>query len=189
MKFNVNKMVKLAMLAALSIILMLCTRFPILPWAKFLEFEFADVPALIGTFLYGPVEGFIITVVMSLVQAFTVSAESGPIGFVMHVIASGTLVLVSGAIYKKVHNFKGAILALIAGSLSMTLIMIPSNLILTTIFLNVPVETVKSMLLPTIIPFNLIKSVGNSAVTVLVYKHVGRILRGSAVEDESIWTT
>jgi len=189
MKFSVNKMVKIAMLAALSVILMLYTRFPIIPMAPFLEFEFANVPILIGTFLYGPVTGFAITIVMALVQATTVSAQSGWIGFVMHVIATGTQVLVSGIIYKKVHNFKGAIIALVAGCLSMTLIAIPSNLIFTVIFLRVPVETVKGMLLPAIIPFNLIKSVGNSVVTVLVYKHAGRILRGSTVGNESIWST
>lgn len=181
MKFNANKMVKMAMLAALSIVFMLYTRFPIIPMATFLEFEFADVPILIGAFLYGPAAGFIITVVMALVQAFTVSAGSGWVGFVMHVLATGTLVLVSGTIYKKVHTFKGAIIALVAGCLSMTLISIPANLIFTVIFLKVPIEVVKGMLIPAIIPFNLIKSAGNSAVVVLVYKQVVKIFRRSEV--------
>lgn len=186
MKLDVNKLVKLAMLAALSIMLMMLIRFPVIPAAPFLEYEPGDVPALIGAFIYGPAAGFMITAVVSLVQAITVSAGSGWIGALMHVIATGTMVVVAGSIYKRMHTLKGAILALAAGSICMTLVMIPLNLVMTTMFLNVPYEAVKAMIIPAIIPFNLIKAVANSALTVLVYKPVGRILKaqtGSAVTE------
>ena len=91
MKFGVNKMVKMAVLSALAIVLMLAVRFPIIPAASFLEFEPADVVILVAAFLYGPVEGLIVTVVVALVQALTVSAASGWVGLVMHVISSGHL--------------------------------------------------------------------------------------------------
>ena len=58
----------------------------------------------------------------------------------MHLIATGTMVVVAGIIYKRVHTMQGAIIALVLGSLSMSLIMIPLNLYFTTKFLNVPVE-------------------------------------------------
>ena len=95
----------------------------------------------------------------------------------MHLIATGTMVIVAGLIYKKIHNFKGAILALIVSSIAMTLIMIPLNLIFTTKFMNVPMETVKSMIVPVIIPFNLLKASLNSVLTVFVYKPVSKFLR------------
>jgi len=177
MKQDVNKMVKMGMLAALSLMLMFLVRFPLIPAAPFLEYEPGDVPALIGAFLYGPGAGLVITIVVSIVQAFTVSASSGWIGALMHIIATGTMVMVAGYIYRKMHTFKGAILALFAGSLSMTLIMIPLNLVFTTLFLNVPYEAVKAMLLPAIIPFNLLKATINSTITVFVYKAVGKVLR------------
>lgn len=177
MRNDVNKMVKLAMLAALGVLLMMLVRFPIIPSAPFLEYEPGDVPALIGAFVFGPGAGLIITVVISLVQALTVSAGSGWIGALMHLIATGTMVLVAGFIYKKTHTFKGAILSLVAGSLCMTLIMIPLNLIFTTMFLNVPFQAVKAMILPAIVPFNLIKTGANSVITVLVYKSAAKVLR------------
>jgi riboflavin transporter FmnP len=59
----------------------------------------------------------------------------------------------------------------------MTGVMAILNLIFTPMYMGVSIEMVKGMLLPIIIPFNLIKSIGNSAVTMLVYKSVGRILR------------
>ena len=177
MKYNVNKLVKLALLSALSILLMMVIRFPIIPSAPFLEYEPGDVPALIGAFLYGPGAGLLITTVVSLIQATTVSAGSGWIGAIMHMVATGTMVLVAGFIYQRMHTFKGAVIALLAGSVGMTLVMIPLNLFFTTRFLGVPVEAVKAMIVPVIIPFNLIKAVGNSALTVLVYKSVARVLR------------
>jgi len=177
MKYDVNKLVRLALLSALSILLMMVIRFPIIPSAPFLEYEPGDVPALIGAFLYGPGAGLLITTVVSLIQAITVSAGSGWIGAIMHMVATGTMVLVAGLIYKRMHSFKGAVIGLLAGSVGMTLIMIPLNLFFTTRFLGVPVEAVKAMIVPVIIPFNLIKAVGNSALTVLVYKSVAKILR------------
>jgi len=90
MRFDANKMVKMAVLAALSVTLMFVVRIPF-PLATFLEYEPGDVPALIGAFIYGPAAGFIITVVVSLVQAVTVSAGSGWIGALMHMIATGTM--------------------------------------------------------------------------------------------------
>lgn len=184
MKYDVNKLVKLALLSALSILLMMVIRFPIVPSAPFLEYEPGDVPALIGAFLYGPGAGLLITAVVSLVQAVTVSAGSGWIGAIMHMVATGTMVLISGLIYKRIHTFKGAVIALAAGSIGMTLMMIPLNLFFTTKFLGVPVEAVKAMLVPAIIPFNLIKAVGNSALTVLVYKSVARVLRIETAASE-----
>lgn len=176
-KSEVNKMSRLAMLAALSILLMFLVRFPLIPAAPFLEYEPGDIPALIAAFLFGPAAGVLVTLAVSIIQAFTVSAGSGWIGAIMHFIATGTMVAVAGYIYKKIHTQKGAAIALIAASISMTLVMIPLNLIFTTKFMNVPMEAVKAMIVPIIIPFNLLKASINSTLTFLVYKPVGRVLR------------
>lgn len=177
MKADVNKLARLAMLSALSIMLMFLVRFPIIPAAPFLEYDPGDIPALLGAFLFGPGAGFIITLVVSLIQAMTVSSGSGWIGAIMHLIATGTMVIVAGTFYRRVHTLKGGIISLILGTLSMTLIMIPLNLYFTTKFLNVPYEAVKAMLIPAIIPFNLLKAGINSTLAFLVYKPVGKIMR------------
>ena len=118
-----------------------------------------------------------VTLVVSIVQATTVSAGSGWIGAIMHFIATGATVTVAGLIYRRVHNFKGAILALAAGSICMTLVMIPLNLFFTTKFMQVPVEAVQAMLIPIIIPFNLLKATLNSILTIFVYKPVGKFMK------------
>ncbi|NTV91343.1 MAG: ECF transporter S component [Clostridiales bacterium] len=177
MKVSVNQMVKMGVLAALSIVLMMVIRFPIIPGVTFLEYEPADVPILIGAFLFGPLPGLAITVVVSVIQALTVSAGSGWIGAMMHVIATGAFVMVAGTIYKKVHSLKGAIIGLAAGTLTMTAVMIPLNLLVTPLFLGYPIEDVIKLLVPAIIPFNLLKGIINSTLTALVYKSVGKVLR------------
>ncbi|TCO78957.1 ECF transporter S component [Marinisporobacter balticus] len=177
MKYNVNKMVKLAMLSAMGLMLMMLIRFPIIPAAPFLEYEPGDVPALVGAFLFGPGAGFMITAIVSIIQGFTVSAGSGWIGALMHIIATGIMVVVASNIYKRMHTLKGSIIGLIAGSACMTLIMIPLNLVLTTLFLNVPFDVVKAMIIPAIIPFNLFKTATNSIITIFVYKAVGKVLK------------
>jgi len=180
MKNEVKNLVRLTMLSALSVLLMFLIRFPLIPAAPFMEYEPGDVPALIAAFLFGPGAGVLVTLIVSLIQAMTVSAGSGWIGAIMHFIATGTMVIVAGVIYKKVHTFKGAIIALIASSITMTLVMIPLNLIFTTKFMNVPVDAVKAMIIPVIIPFNMLKASLNSVLTVFVYKPVGKFLRVDA---------
>lgn len=177
MNKQLNKMVKMGVLCALSIVLLLLIHFPIIPSASFLEYEPADVPLLIGAFMYGPLAGLVMTVVVALIQATTVSAAGGWVGLVMHIIATGTFVLVAGTIYKKLHTQKGAIAALIAGAISMTLIMVPSNLFFTVKFYGVPYDAVKAMLPTAILPFNLIKSFANALIILLLYKPLARMLR------------
>lgn len=172
-----RKLVTLAMLAGLSIVLMYLVRFPIIPGAAFLEYDMADVPILIGTFLFGPVSGLILVAIVSVVQGLTVSAASGWIGIVMHLIATGTFVIVAGLIYRWIQTRKGAVWGLVMGSIAMTAIMIPLNLIFTVMFLGVPHDAVVAMLLPAIIPFNLVKAGINSALTFFVYKPVSKVMK------------
>ena len=93
---NSVKLAKMGMLVAISVILVYFIHFPIFPVVAFLEYDPADIPILIGTFAFGPLAGLLITVVVSLVQGLTVSAASGAYGIIMHIIATGTFVLVAG---------------------------------------------------------------------------------------------
>ena len=170
--------VYLAMFAALSIVLVSFIHFPFpfLPGAQFLEYDPADVPILIGTFAFGPAAGLLLTLVVSVVQGITVSAGSGPWGILMHFVATGSMAAVAGLVYKKHHSFKGAIAALGFGALTMTVVMVPLNLLITPIYTGASVQFVAGMLLPAIIPFNLINSVVNCVVTFIVYKHIMRLI-------------
>ncbi|MBM6829945.1 ECF transporter S component [Anaerotignum lactatifermentans] len=178
-KGNVRKLTSLGMLAAISIILVATVHFPLIPAAPFLEYDPADVPILIGTFAFGPVAGFLLTVVVSVIQGATVSAASGGfIGVIMHIFATGSCVLVAGNIYNRNKTKKTAAIALVIGALVMTAAMVVMNLIFTPIFMGAPMETVIAMLIPAIIPFNLLKAGINCAITFLLYKSISHLLKG-----------
>ena len=171
-KNSVRKLAVMAMLVAVSVVLTFFIHFPLFPAASFLEYDPADIPIFIGTFLFGPVSGLLLTVVTSVVQGLTVSASSGPIGILMHIFATGSFALIAGNLYRRLHTRKGAVLSLIVGTLSITAMMVLWNLVFTPIFMGQPIEAVKAMLVPVIIPFNLLKAGVNSLITFLVYKRV-----------------
>lgn len=173
---TVRRLTRLAMLTAISVVLLMVLRIPFPP-APFLEYDAADVPIFLATFAYGPVAGFIVAVLASLVQGFTVSSGSSFIGIIMHILATGSYALVAGNIYRRNKTMKTALFALAAGTVTMTLVMVGCNLIFTPIFLNTPVEAVLKMIVPVIIPFNLLKAGINSAFTFLLYKQLGKLLK------------
>lgn len=177
-KMSTRQMVGMAMLAAISIVFVSVIHFPLFPAAAFLEYDPADIPILIGTFAYGPIAGFILTIVVSLIQGCTVSAGSGFIGIIMHVVATGSCTLISGTIYQRMKTKKGAAISLLVGIITMTTAMALMNLILTPLFMGAPIEVVLSMLVPIIIPFNLLKSSINCFITFLLYKSISHILKG-----------
>ena len=156
---------QLAMLAALSVVLVLILRIPF----GFLEYDMADVPILLGGMIYGPVAGLTILLVVSVVQAFLLGGN-GWVGLVMHFVASGVMVVIVSLFYRHRKNLKETILGLVLGTLAMTLIMIPMNLVLTVEFLGAPRQVVIDMLVPLIIPFNLGKAGVNCLLAGLLLK-------------------
>jgi Predicted membrane protein len=167
---KVKKLTTMAVMTALSIVLIALLHFPIFPAAPFLEYDPADIPILLVSFIFGPIEGLCVTVVASVLQGITVSSGSNIYGVIMHILATGTYVLTAGLIWKygKKTPFKAAV-ALAFGAVAMTVMMIGANLLITPYFMKVEVKVVQGMLLPVIIPFNLIKSGVNGALTFILY--------------------
>jgi len=171
MKLTTSKICGMGILGALAIMFAAIIRFPIFPQVAFLEYDMADVPIFLATFMYGTFPGIILTAVVCLIQGFTVSAASGIYGVIMHFLATGTYVLVSGLIYNKFRTLKGAIAALSFGVVAWVLVMIPANLFITPYFMGVSIDIVISLLLY-IVLFNLVKAIVNSILTFLLYKRL-----------------
>lgn len=170
-----QKLVLIALLAAISIMLLYVPflRFPML--VSYLEYDAMDIPILIGGFMLGPIAGLIITLIGALIQGVTVSGGSGIYGIIMHMLATGAFVTTASLIYRKKKTIKSAIVGLIFGTIAMTLIMIPANLIVTPLFLGYPVSAVKGLILPVIIPFNLLKAGINSVLTFLIFIPISKL--------------
>lgn len=175
MSNRIRKITTIAMLTAISAVLITLIHFPLFPSAAFLEYDPADVAILMGTFAFGPIAGLITTILASFIQAFFLGGN-GIYGFLMHTIASGVLAVTAGCIYRARHTRAGAALSLFLGTLAMGLVMVVANHFITPVFMGAPTSVVDSMLLPVILPFNLLKAGINSLIAFLIYKPLSPFL-------------
>ena len=168
-----KKMVTMAMLAALSYLLMVFVRIPMI---SFLKYEPKDVIIAIGGFIFGPVEAFVISLAVSIVEMFTVS-DTGWIGALMNLISTCSFACTAAVIYHKNRTQKSAVIGMAAGIVVMVAVMMLWNYLLTPIYMGYPREAVAAMLPTVFLPFNLIKGTINAVILILIYKPVVRGLR------------
>lgn len=175
---DVKKLASMAMLCAIAYAVMFLSKliFAPLTVAGFLTLDLKDVIIAIGGFIYGPLSAVVISVVVSLIEMFTVS-DTGPIGLLMNVLSTVAFVCPAAYLYKKHRSIPGVVSGLVAGGILMTVVMLLWNYLITPIYMNVPREVVAGMLVPIFLPFNLVKSVMNGALTMLLYKPVVTALR------------
>lgn len=167
-----SKLTTLGMLAALSLVFVFFN-FPLFPATPFLKFDFADVPILISSLLFGPIPSLAVLFVVCVVQAFMLGGDTY-LGCIMHFVASGAMVVVAGLICRRSSGITRTIIGLILGALSMTLLMIPMNYIITPLYFGghttENINLISSFMLPAIIPFNLIKSSVNCLLAFVIFK-------------------
>ena len=182
MHTNAKRLTTLAMLAALSYLIMVVGRIPIV---LFLKYEAKDVIIAMGGFIFGPLAALAISATVSLIEMFTVS-DTGIIGAIMNMVSTCSFVCTAALIYKKNHTLKGAVLGLVIGTIFMTGVMLLWNYLLTPIYMGYPREAVAAMLVPAFLPFNLLKGGLNTALTLLLYKPVVQTLRKIGLAPRSI---
>lgn len=182
MNTKTRKITLIAMFCAIAYVVMVFFRIPVV---LFLKYEPKDVIFTIGGFLMGPLASAAMSVVVSLVEMFTVS-DTGIIGFLMNVLSSCSFVCTAAVIYKKKHTLKGAVIGLVTGCAVMVAVMLLWNYFITPIYMGYPREAVAELLLPAFLPFNLLKGGINAAFTILLYKPVVTALRKAHLAPESL---
>ena len=173
-QMSTAKLAKLAMMTAVSLVLLLLVRIP-WPAAPFLVYDPADVPIYITAFAFGPVEGLLVTLLVCLIQAFALAGD-GFYGFIMHFVATGIVAVAIGLMYRKHKTKKTAVKALVVGVIVTVIVMCIMNLIVTPAFMGAPRSAVAAMIPTVIIPFNLVKAGANSVITFLLYKSISGFL-------------
>ncbi len=170
---RLRKMVVMAFLAAMAYIAVALIRIPVV---LFLSYEPKDVVITIGSFLLGPFAGFVISLIVSLVEMVTIS-QTGPIGCVMNLISTCSFACVAAIVYKKKHSLWGAIFGLLAGAVAMIGVMLLWNWLITPLYMGVSRSAVEGMLIPVFLPFNALKAGLNSALVLGLYKPLTAALR------------
>ena len=179
MNSNPKMLTTSAMFCAIAYAAVFFCRIPVV---AFLKYEPKDVIITIGGLLMGPIVAFLISLVVSVIEMMTIS-DTGVIGLFMNVVASTTFACSASIIYQKNRTLKGAIYGLLVGWFAMTIVMLLWNYLITPFYMAVPREAVVSMLLPVILPFNLIKGGLNFAIVLLLYKPVVNALRKANLVD------
>ena len=170
---DTKKMVLLAMISAMAFMMVALIRIPVV---LFLSYEPKDVIITIGGFILGPAAAFLSSLVVSLIEMFTLS-DTGIIGAVMNLLSTCSFACTAAFIYKKKHTITGAIAGLAAGSVCMIAIMLLWNYLITPLYMGVEREVISGMLIPAFLPFNALKAGFNSALTLALYKPVVNALR------------
>lgn len=175
MNNKTKRLTTTAMLCAIAYILMVVGRLPI-STVEFFKYDPKDIVITMGGFIFGPLTAVLMSVIVAFFEMITVSS-TGIIGFVMNIVQSCTFAGIAAIFYKKNHSLKGAVAGLVTGLILATIVMLLWNYFLTPIYMGMPREAVAEMLIPVILPFNLLKGGINVSLTILLYKHIVMALR------------
>jgi LPXTG-motif cell wall-anchored protein len=172
----------MGLFSAISLILRIL-EFPVLPAFPFLKMDASDLPALIATFIFGPLSGIIIEIFKNVMILFVQGSQTGGVGELANFIVGAVFVGIAGIIYKRKRNLKYTIISLITASICMTVTAIFANIYILLPLYHMPLST--NYIVSAVIPFNIIKSVGISVITLLVYKRIAVFIKPKTINSDS----
>ena len=191
---STRKIAFIGMFSAISGVLMLF-EIPVFFAPSFYKFDFSELPALIGAFAYGPVVGIMIEFIKILVKLVLKGTSTAFVGELANFIVGCGLILPASVIYAFRKNKKSAIIACTAGTLFMTIVgstfnglyLIPKfaqmfgmpveAIVEMATAINPKITSVSGLVLLAVVPFNLLKGIIISAITILVYKKISVVLK------------
>ena len=188
---NVRMLTMTAVLSAIAFVLAFF-EFPVPLSPTFARMDLSDLPALIGAFAYGPVSGILIEFVKNALQLLT--SSTGGIGELANFIMGSSFVVTAGLIYKFHKTKKTAMLACLIASIIMGVgaaivnyfillpvfeVFMPLDQLIASFGEFIPfIKTKLDVVLFNAFPFNLLKGIGISIVTMPLYKRLTPTLTG-----------
>ena len=188
-----RKLVGTAMLSAVGAILMyIGIKLPFMP--SFITLDMADLPALIGSFAYGPARGAVICVLKNLLHLLIQGSQTGGVGEISNALLGIFFVVPAGLIYNKIKSKKGAFIGALVGAVAMAVMSIFSNyyfvypvytnfmpmeaIIAAYSAINPKVTNLWQALIMFNMPFTFMKGMISLAISMLIYKPISPILKG-----------
>ena len=181
-----------ALLSAIAYILAFL-EFPVPLSPAFARMDLSDFPALIGAFAFGPAAGVLIELVKNALQLL--STSTGGVGELANFLMGASFAGTAGFIYRRNKTKQTAWVAGIAGSVVMGMVAAAANyFILLPLFEQfmpldrliasfgefIPfIRTKLDVVLYNAFPFNLLKGLVISAVTMAVCKRLRPVLKGN----------
>lgn len=188
--FNTRRITVSAMFAAISTVLMYIEfQLPFLP--PFLKIDLSGVAVLIAAFMLGPVQAIIITLVKDLVHLL--STQTGGVGELADFILLSSFAVTAALIYMRQKDKKHAVISCAAATVVLCVLGVFANMFLLIPFyskimpveaivgacqaVNPAIDSINGYYIFGVVPFNLIKGVILSAVTILSYKRLSVIIK------------
>ena len=191
-KEEMKKLAFCALFGALGFVLMLL-EFPLPIIPSFVKLDFSELPALIVSFVYGPLYGVLVCLLKNVLHLLVTT--SAGVGEVSNFILGAIFVGVAGLIYKYNKNRKFALIGSLVGALVMAVISIASNYFIVypafSVLYGLPMPAIIGMykaILPSVdglfealvifnLPFNFAKGIIDAAICFLIYKKLSPILK------------
>ena len=185
---KLRTMVQIAMLSAVSAVLMMF-EFPIPFLAPpFIKMDFSEIPVLVGTFAMGPLAGAVIELLKNILHLVTYGTTTGGIGELSNFFIGCAFAVPAGIFYRKRKTRKSAVLGMAAGTLLMVIMGCLSNAFvmfpLYSVVMGIPMDSFIAMgtaihpAIDNMVPFNLVKGIIISMITLLLYKRLKVVLKG-----------
>ena len=193
--FSSARIAVIAMFSALAGVLYILKFSLPFMFPGFLEFKFADIPILIGSFTLGPVSGAIIVVTGLLIKLVFKGTTTVFIGDLSDLLTSCAFAVVAGLIYSKKRTFKGALAAMGIGTAAEVIVaMLANRFILVPFFATkfgwdgvvgmmkglFPACTEENFydyyMWVSVLPFNLLRCIVTVIITLPVYKRVSTLI-------------
>jgi riboflavin transporter len=166
---STNLTVKISLLLAIALLLAYF-EFPVLPAYTFLKIDLSDIPALIGAFAFGPLVGAVIEALKNVLIVVFKGTQSGGIGELANFVVGCSFVCTAGLIYRHNKTKRTAIISLLVSILAMSIAGVVTNyyIFIPLYFKSMPAKQLIDYMVYGIIPFNLIKGIILSIVTLLI---------------------
>lgn len=168
-----SKLIKISLLSAIALVLMYMD-FPIIPMFPWLKMDFSDVPALMGTFAFGPVVGIIIELIKNVLYILVKGSGTGIVGETANFIMGSALIVPAGILYHMKKSKKTAVIGMIFGAVSIQIVAVITNIYFLLPAYGMAMERADAVkyILYGLIPVNGLKALCVSVITYFLYKRV-----------------
>ena len=178
-KKSVLQLTMIALFCALSYLCLFVFRIKV----SFLTFDAKDAVMTIGAMFFGPIAGFTMALVTTLLELITVS-DTGFYGWLMNFLGSLSFVMPVSILYAWRKKLPMALVGLAVSIVCMTFVMMLANLYITPLYLGVSRDTVVELIPTLLFPFNLTKAILNAGIVLVLYKSVSQSLHRAGVSKK-----
>lgn len=139
----------------------------------FLRYDASNVPAAIAGLALGPVAGLTVGVLTACVHGLIFADFSGAL---MSILAVAGFVLPLALLYRRQPAVKSLVAGTLLAIVLATAMAVLGNLVVTPLYLGVPLDAVIGMIVPILLPFNIFKAGVNGLIACVLYARVDQLL-------------